>query len=80
MLELKYVEVFQNMAFNLQGSELEEQKHDLALCTDWVCDHEYLSDTVVLAKRGKEKKQNLVVQRGSNEKKLVVMPTKAFLI
>lgn len=46
----------------------------------WVCDHEYLSDTVVLAKREKENKQNLVNQGGNNEKKSVEIPTKAFLI
>lgn len=46
----------------------------------WVCDHGYLSDTIVLTKREKEKKQNLVDQGGSNEKKSIVMPTKAFLI
>lgn len=34
MLELECVEVFQNMAFSRQGSELEEQEHGLALCTD----------------------------------------------
>lgn len=33
----------------------------------WVCDHDYLSDTVVLAKRAKVNKQNLVNQGGSNE-------------
>lgn len=46
----------------------------------WVCDHEYLSDTVVLSKREKEKKQNLIYHKGGNEKKSIVMPTKAFLI
>lgn len=46
----------------------------------WVCDHEYLSDTIVLAKREKEKKQNLVDQGGRSENKSIVMPTKAFLI